>query len=124
MGHSGNDLTPREREVLELVKLRWADQDIADRLSVTLSAVEELVISALTKVGFKSRQESWPAAGGLKLTPREGEVLQYVRLRWRNKEIADELGISEATVETHVHNTLAKLGYRTRKEYWDDLKIG
>jgi DNA-binding NarL/FixJ family response regulator len=56
------------------------------------------------------------------LTPREREVLELLKLRWRNKEIASYLVIDESTVETHVHHVLAKLGYRTRQELWDAMK--
>jgi len=55
------------------------------------------------------------------LTPRERQVLELLKLRWRNKEIAAELVISENTVETHVRHALAKLGHRTRQDRWDDM---
>ena len=58
------------------------------------------------------------------LTAREREILELVKLRWRNKEIAEHFVIEESTVETHVHNALAKLGFRTRQELWDDMKPG
>lgn len=38
-----DDLTPREREVLELVCLRWHDQEIADQLVVSRRTVEKHV---------------------------------------------------------------------------------
>lgn len=42
-------------------------------------------------------------------TPRELEVLQLIRDGHRNKEIAAQLKISEATVNFHVKNLLSKL---------------
>lgn len=43
------------------------------------------------------------------LTPRELEVLGYIRDGSRNKQIADKLGISETTVNFHIKNIVEKL---------------
>jgi len=43
------------------------------------------------------------------LTPRELEVLRLVRDGNRNKQIADQLSISEATVTFHIKNIVEKL---------------
>ncbi|HET9736971.1 MAG TPA: helix-turn-helix transcriptional regulator, partial [Solirubrobacteraceae bacterium] len=48
------------------------------------------------------------------LTPRELEVLRLVAEGRTNRAIADELVLSERTVERHVTNTFAKLGVSTR----------
>jgi two-component system, NarL family, response regulator len=50
------------------------------------------------------------------LTDRERKVLQLVVKGKRNREIADELGITEGTVKTHVGNILMKLGVADRTE--------
>ena len=47
------------------------------------------------------------------LTPREHEVLNIVANGETNKVIADELGISEKTVEFHRANIMKKLGARS-----------
>lgn len=49
------------------------------------------------------------------LTPRERQVLELVRRRWTNAEIADELVVSVRTVETHVSSLLRKLGVADRR---------
>jgi pimeloyl-ACP methyl ester carboxylesterase/DNA-binding CsgD family transcriptional regulator len=49
------------------------------------------------------------------LTPRERAVLELVRKRWTNAEIADELVVSVRTVETHVSSLLRKFGVRDRR---------
>ena len=53
---------------------------------------------------------------GSDLTARELEVLEQIVKGKSNKEIANALGISEATVKSHVNNVLSKLdaGDRTQ----------
>jgi DNA-binding NarL/FixJ family response regulator len=50
------------------------------------------------------------------LTPREAEVLQQIAAGLSNREIAERLVISEATVKTHVNNIFAKAGLRDRAQ--------
>jgi two-component system NarL family response regulator len=49
-----------------------------------------------------------------KLTSREVEVLERIVAGRANKEIANDLHISEATVKSHVNSLLAKLGASDR----------
>lgn len=48
------------------------------------------------------------------LTTRELEVLQLIRDGYKNKQIADQLSISENTVDFHVKNIIDKLGAKDR----------
>lgn len=50
------------------------------------------------------------------LTRRESEILQLVGKGLNNREIAEKLYISEATVKTHVMNAMHKLNLRSRVE--------
>ena len=50
------------------------------------------------------------------LSPRETEVASLIARAMTNRQIADQLVLSERTVETHVRSILAKLGYTTRTE--------
>ena len=50
------------------------------------------------------------------LTPREREVLALVSIGRTNRQIADELFISESTAGVHVSNILGKLGVASRTE--------
>jgi NarL family two-component system response regulator LiaR len=50
------------------------------------------------------------------LTQREMEVLRLVANGWSNREVADRLHISEATVRTHVSNILGKLNLCSRTQ--------
>jgi DNA-binding CsgD family transcriptional regulator len=58
-----------------------------------------------------------PPAGPLAaLNPRELEVLEHLARGRRNRQIAEELQISENTVKFHVANVLSKLGAGSRGE--------
>jgi DNA-binding NarL/FixJ family response regulator len=48
------------------------------------------------------------------LTRRELEVLRLIRDGYRNKQIADQLAIAEATVNYHIRNLVDKLGANDR----------
>lgn len=50
------------------------------------------------------------------LTPREREILQRMATSATNKEIAEQLSISEETVKSHTKNILAKLGQPNRTQ--------
>jgi DNA-binding NarL/FixJ family response regulator len=54
--------------------------------------------------------------GGNDLTGRELEVLEQVVRGKSNKEIAAALGISEATVKSHINNILSKMGVTDRTQ--------
>lgn len=51
-----------------------------------------------------------------KLTPREREVLRLIALGYTSVEIADKLGLSPRTIETHRARIHRKLGLATRAE--------
>lgn len=50
------------------------------------------------------------------LSPREEDVLRLLAKGLRSKEIADELGIALATVNTYVRHIYEKLHVRSRAE--------
>ncbi len=50
------------------------------------------------------------------LSPRESEILRLLARGYSYKEIADSLGISIATVNTHIHRIYEKLHVRSRGE--------
>lgn len=53
---------------------------------------------------------------GNDLTSREFEVLKLITQGKSNKEIGDQLGISEGTVKSHVNNLLSKLNVTDRTQ--------
>lgn len=50
------------------------------------------------------------------LTPTETKVIQLVAKGMSNREIADDLSVSQRTVESHVSNMLGKTGLSNRTE--------
>jgi DNA-binding NarL/FixJ family response regulator len=50
------------------------------------------------------------------LTPRERQVLALIGKGASNREIAQELFLSEGTVKNHVTNILGRLGLRDRTQ--------
>jgi len=50
------------------------------------------------------------------LTAREREILQWVAGGLQNKEVAQKLDLSLATVRNHVHNILEKLSVHSKLE--------
>ncbi len=60
------------------------------------------------------RREAGAQEVASRLTAREVEVVRMVARGLRNREIADELFVSEGTVKVHLHNIYEKLGVNSR----------
>ncbi|MFZ0015518.1 MAG: response regulator transcription factor, partial [Acidimicrobiia bacterium] len=50
------------------------------------------------------------------LTPREREVVTLIARGYKYREVADELGISQKTLESHMRHVFDKLGVASRSE--------
>jgi ATP/maltotriose-dependent transcriptional regulator MalT len=50
------------------------------------------------------------------LSARESEVLRHIARGLTNREVAEQLFVSENTIKTHLNNIYAKLGVRRRTE--------
>jgi LuxR family maltose regulon positive regulatory protein len=55
--------------------------------------------------GFEQSRPTTPKGLAGPLTPREVEILRLVAVGMRNKEIAEQLVVSLATVQRHIANT-------------------
>ncbi len=77
------------------------------------SLIQPVVASRLLQRVSSMMQPERP---GEQLTARELEVLQLMARGYRNKEIANELFITERTVKFHVGVILSKLDVSTRTE--------
>ena len=68
------------------------------------------------RVARRERTSSVVTTGTGTLSEREHAVLRLVSYGDTNKDIAQELGIADHTVETHIGNIMIKLGARSRVE--------
>ena len=53
-----------------------------------------------------------------KLTERQKELISYLEKGYSNKEIADKMFITEATVKYHIKNIYEILELKNRKEFF------
>jgi len=75
---------------------QWIDPELAER-------VQEL-------------SETFGASGRPTLAPRERQLVRFVRQGLRNREIANQLGVTEGTVKVYLHAVFDKLGVSNRTE--------
>ena len=66
--------------------------------------------------GVRSNGEAPQPRHGVSLTPREREIVSFLRQGMRNKQIAGEMGITEGTVKIYLFRLFHKLGVRNRFE--------
>lgn len=97
----------------------------SEELAVAIRAVHKgytqlgpgIVKKLLTQFSTMVSTQSPPAPPSLvELTPREKEVLRLIATGASNREIAQELYISEGTVKNHVTNILNRLNLRDRTQ--------
>ncbi|MEH2406800.1 response regulator transcription factor [Nostoc sp.] len=97
----------------------------SEELAVAIRAVYKgytqlgpgIVKKLLTQFSHVALTQSPPVPSSLaELTPREKEVLQLIATGASNREIAQQLYISEGTVKNHVTNILNRLNLRDRTQ--------
>lgn len=96
-----------------------------DDMVVTIQAVADgrnVLPDELTSALFDQIADdtvSWDAQkarDGVRMTPREKEVIELILEGLSNKRIAKRLGIAPQTVKSHVRNIMDKLALHTRLE--------
>jgi DNA-binding NarL/FixJ family response regulator len=65
LGSNADGLTPRKREVLELVAAVLRDEEIADRLGISPSTVATLVRSSMERLDARTRVEAVAKLAGI-----------------------------------------------------------
>ncbi|QLE54716.1 response regulator transcription factor [Nostoc sp. TCL26-01] len=96
----------------------------SEELAVAVRAVQRgytqlgpgIVKKLLTQFPNTSTQTPPIPPNIAELTPREKEVLKLIAIGASNREIAQQLYISEGTVKNHVTNILNRLGLRDRTQ--------
>ncbi len=71
---------------------------------------------AITPEIFQKIVKSKPAESGFRLTDRESEILTFIVHGLTNRQIAEKLSLSPATIKFHVSSILAKLNAVSRAE--------
>lgn len=111
-------VTPRDREadvqqalsqgILGYVLVGCRLDEVTDGLMALSRGQRFLTSSAAQRIADRFSYQA--------LTNRETEVLHFVVAGWSNKMIANQLGVSEGTIKTHVKAILEKLGVGRRTE--------
>ena len=94
--------------------------EIAAEHGISTEAV--LAIASVAAEEYNEKIIQWRA-----LTPREQEVAALICTRHTNGEIARRLGISIATVKTHIRNILRKFNLNSKdqlRQYFDGWDFG
>jgi NarL family two-component system response regulator LiaR len=91
-------------------------EDLAQAIQQVYRGESSLHPSVARKVLLQLSSRDKQSTGADALTQREIEVLKLVAQGQSNREIAELLTISEATVRTHVSNILAKLDLCSRTQ--------
>ncbi len=98
-------------EIQRAIRLVHAGEALLDP-SVQRRVIERALATAAPSTASAAAPVSYPDG----LTQREVEVLREIAAGYSNREIADRLSISEATVKTHVNNIFSKAGLRDRAQ--------
>jgi len=121
------DMEPDENTFLRAVREGAVGYVLKDASAVEVAATIRSVASGeavcppmLSATLFRTvAQQSAPGAtfawgAGLGLSRREQQMVELLRERLTNKEIAARLNLSEQTVKNHVHHILRKVGAPNR----------
>ena len=84
------------------------------------------LLMTLFRVVSQPENVSLPCGSDLGLSRREQQLVELLRERLTNKEIASQLNLSEQTVKNHVHNILRKVGATDRVDavkLWQDERF-
>ena len=108
--------------LFQLGKYSYFYGDISIEVAIAVVAIIFFVIGvyinkkSLTKKSVTSNTIDSKKINELGISAREYEVLVHISKGMSNKEIADELFISESTIKTHVSNLLVKLDAKRRTQ--------
>jgi DNA-binding NarL/FixJ family response regulator len=80
-----------------------------------LDSMRKVLVGEL-QIGFGSAGDAAQPRRRVSLTPREREIVAFLRQGMRNKQIAGEMGITEGTVKIYLFRLFHKMGVRNRFE--------
>jgi two-component system, NarL family, response regulator DevR len=96
--------------------LKDVDADQLLRAIAAVRAGESAFDSHAAAVVVRTMSGAAPAERKVTFTAREAEVVRLLARGRSNRQIGEQLYISETTVKFHVHNVMEKLGVRRRAE--------
>jgi PAS domain S-box-containing protein len=112
-GHAGPFSLPNGSEI----QISLTPNLMPDRHLLVLAPIAAGMVTAPAGAAADSRRANGEEApGGRRPSARELEVLTLLAGGATDPQIAKELDLSPATVQTHVRNAKAKLGARTRAQ--------
>jgi DNA-binding CsgD family transcriptional regulator len=117
LGNVYRTMRRREDAEREFSSARTIIQDLADRVpegALRDNFLKQALAALPAAPALTQRQIAKKEFGGL--TAREREIALLIAQGKSNREIADELVISETTAERHVANILSKLGFNSRTQ--------
>lgn len=79
-------------------------------------AMAQALFAIFRQGAFTAPERPHEEQPDFKLTPRESEIIERIGQGARDREIADNLTLTESTVKKHVQNILRKLHARNRAE--------
>ena len=106
-------------EARALGRARSGAQELGPRLSSRLPRAGEIwrdldrPRAASARRGIERDLAASPRPA---LAPRERQLIGFVRKGLRNREIAEQLGVTEGTVKVYLHAVFEKLGVSSRTE--------
>lgn len=122
IGEPQAPMTPREREVAELLLVGASDAQIAASLQVSRRTVQSHVRRVLKALDLPSRaavpralrDNENPGSPTHQLTPRQYQVADLVSRGYTNKGAARTLHVSTKTIEKHLGDVYRRLGIDSR----------
>lgn len=90
-------------------------EELVAQVEAALNQASRLMVHQPSKGGPESAHKI-QVPFDVELTPTELRVVQFVARGMANREIAEELNVSQRTIESHVSNMLGKTGLHNRTE--------
>jgi DNA-binding CsgD family transcriptional regulator len=83
-------------------------------LGLSVGEQLQMVIVLMETAGRKQLAMKRPEQVQFQFTPREKSVVEHLMKGWKNRQIAEELDISEQTVKEHIKRIMVKTRTTTR----------
>ncbi|MGB3496110.1 MAG: response regulator transcription factor [Elainellaceae cyanobacterium] len=90
-------------------------EELVAQVEAALNQASRLMVHQPNKGGAESAHKI-QVPFDVELTPTELRVVEFVARGMANREIAEELNVSQRTIESHVSNMLGKTGLHNRTE--------